>query len=359
VLALASSSAAARSPASAAPRLSFVVFGDSQFSSTSCTSGVPERMAIPRAINALAPDLVLHTGDLMDHGWEKGAYRQFTRCYRALLARTPLFPTMGNHDAALQAHRRYKRYLEQQLLVVNPAVMGSAARQGFALFYADDPTPYSESFRRTSRRDQVPSGVSFKTFYAFRAQNAYFISFEQGTRWWANTPLHWLERHLKRARADAAIRHVFVIMHHPMYSTTMDEQSRSGCVAPVRRLYEPLFRRYDVTMVFSGHAHLYDRFFVPDDHRRTRPRRGVRRPRRFVHDGKGIHYIVTGGGGGPLKHCKILKKERSYRYAQRRACVHHVTRVQIQGGQLEVSAVRVRGSAASYRADVIDRFVIR
>jgi 3',5'-cyclic AMP phosphodiesterase CpdA len=360
-LALAASLAAARSPATAAPTrpgLSFVVFGDNQFATTSCTSGVPERMAIPAVITALAPDLVLHTGDLMDHGWEPGAYLRFARCYQGMLARAPLFPTLGNHDAAAQAHRAYKRYLQRQLLVANPAVMGAAARRGFALYYADDPSPYSNTFRRPSHRDEVPSGVTFKTYYAFRTQNAYFISFEQGTRWWSNTPLPWVERQLKLARADAAIKHVVVFMHHPMYSTTMDERSRSGCVEPVRRLYEPLFRRYDVTLVFSGHAHLYDRFYVPDDDRKTRPRRGAR-PRRYPHDGKGIHYIVTGGGGGPLKHCKILKKERSHRYAQRRACVHHVTQVKIRGNQLEVSAVRVRGSAQRHQTKVIDRFVIR
>ena len=362
-LALAAPPAAARSPAAtaapAAAGFSFVVFGDNQFATTSCTSGVPERMAIPAVINALAPDLVLHTGDLMDHGWEPGAYRRFASCYRAMLARAPLFPTLGNHDAAAQAHRQYKRFLERQLLGVNLAVMGPAARRGFTLHYADDPSPYSNTFRRPSHRDQVPSGVTFKTYYAFRVQNVYFISFEQGTRWWSNTPLPWVERQLKLARADPAIRHVVVFMHHPMYSTTMDERSRSGCVEPVRRLYEPLFRRYDVTLVFSGHAHLYDRFYVPDDERRTRPGRGARPRGRFPHDGKGVHYIVTGGGGGPLKRCKILKKERSYRYAQRRACVHHVTRVQIRGGALTVSAVRVRGSAQRHRTKVIDRFVIR
>lgn len=362
-LALATAPLAARDRARTRPKqdpsFSFVVFGDNQFATSSCTSGVPERMALPVAILALAPDLALHTGDLMDHGWDAGAYSRFEACYRALLARVPLYPTLGNHDAAAGAHRRYKHYLERQLLVVNPVVMGAPARRGYALHYGDDPTPYANSFRRPGRRDQVPSGVTFKTYYAFRVANAYFISFEQGTRWWANTPLPWLERHLRRARADASIQHVFVHMHHPMYSTTMDERSVSGCVAPVRRLYEPLFRRYDVTMVFSGHAHLYDRFYVPDDDHPTRAPAGRRPTASFAHDRKGIHYVVTGGGGGPLKACRVLKRERSYRYAQRRACVHHFTRVQVRGAALKVSAVRVRGSAAKHRAEVIDQFEIR
>ena len=42
---------------------SFVVFGDSQFDPTSCTSGVPERLAIPAAIRAVNPAFIMQAGD--------------------------------------------------------------------------------------------------------------------------------------------------------------------------------------------------------------------------------------------------------------------------------------------------------
>jgi len=97
------------------PSFSFVVFGDNQFATNSCTSGIPERMAVPKAILKLSPDLVLHTGDLMDHGYDSGAYAKFVSCYSGMLAKLPFFPTMGNHDAGYLGVKNYKRYLARQL----------------------------------------------------------------------------------------------------------------------------------------------------------------------------------------------------------------------------------------------------
>ena len=339
------------------PSFSFVVFGDNQFATTSCTSGVPERLAVPAAVMALKPDLVLHTGNLMDHGYDAGAYAKFASCYSKLLAKLPFFPTMGNHDAGYTGVKNYKAYLKGQLFSVNPKVVGqSAYAKAFSVTFNDDPTAYSQSFSSPSHLSAVPSGVSFKTFYAFSHKNAYFISFEQGTRWWTNTPKPWLEKHLKQARANPAIQHIFVHMHHPLYSSTMAENTSGECIGPVRKHYEALFRKYDVTVVFSGHAHLYDRFYVPDDGHATRKDPP---PKTYPGGGQAIHYIVTGGGGGGLNSCNTLKKEKSYAFFQRRFCVHHVTRVQVSGKQLTISAVKVQGSASSYSTKVVDSFVVQ
>ncbi|MBT7300963.1 MAG: hypothetical protein HN849_15695, partial [Victivallales bacterium] len=52
---------------------SFVVFGDNQCAINSATSGVPQRQALPLIVRDLKPTFVLHTGDVMDHGWEPTA----------------------------------------------------------------------------------------------------------------------------------------------------------------------------------------------------------------------------------------------------------------------------------------------
>jgi hypothetical protein len=315
---------------------------------------VPERLAVPKVVIDLKPDFVVHTGDLMDHGYESGAYAKLVSCYSAMLAKHPFFPTLGNHDAGKGGVWNYKSFLEEQLQQRNPKAWGAGYKKAFTLHYEDDPTQYSTSFSAPTHTDKVPSGVSFKTFYAFRHRNAYFISFEQGTRWWANTPKPWLEKHLKKASADPSIEHVFVFLHHPIYSTTMSELASGECIQPVRKHYQALFRKYDVTMVFSGHAHLYDRFYVPDDGSATREDPP---PKAFPHDGKAIHYIVTGGGGGGLNSCK-LKQEKSYAYAQKRACTYHVTRVKVTGEKLSVSIHKVKGSQSSYTKKVIDSFTV-
>jgi len=343
-------------------RFSFVVFGDNQFATRSPTSGVPERMAVPEVVVALKPDLVLHTGDLMDHGYEKGAYDRFVEYYAGMLGSTPLFPTMGNHDAARGGTRSYRAFVEKQLKVRNPSVGGETFRRHAKLWLGDDPKPYPQSFSDPARgkfKPDLPSGVTFKTFYAFRFRNALFLSLEQGTRWWANTPRSWMEKHLRAARKGPGIDHIFVTMHHPMYSTTMRETppdpkkpSSGECIEPVRRLYEPLFRKYDVTMVFSGHAHLYDRFCVPDDDRATRRDPP---PASYPHDGRRVHYIVTGGGGGPLNRSG-LRQEHSYRFFQRRLQAYHVTEVRVDGKRLDVRVRRVSGTGKLPKHELFDSF---
>jgi len=348
----------------AKPAFSFVVFGDNQFATNSPTSGVPERMAIPNVVLALKPTFVLHTGDLMDHGRDPEAYERFVQYYDEMLRRVPFFPTMGNHDAGYPGIRNYKAYLKKQLWELNAGAFGPDYRERFNIFYEDDKADYPTRFddpRCRGFKDRVPSGVSFKTFYAFRFANAYFISCEQGTRWWANTPTPWLERHLQQARGNSEIDHIVVYLHHPLYSTTMREsppdpaKPGSGeCIAPVRRQFEPLFRTYDVTLAFSGHAHLYDHCYVPDDDHDTRAEPP---PTRYPHDGQGVHYIVSGGGGGALNRGGWVK-DRSYRYFQKRVCAYHVIQVEVAGKALSVTVHTVNGSAEKHTSTVFDRFTV-
>ena len=361
-MAVAAMALPASSAVAAAP-YSFVVFGDNQFATASPTSGVPERMALPKVVLALQPAFVLHTGDLMDHGYDEGAYERFAEYYQDMLAAVPFFPTMGNHDAGKGIHN-YAAFLEKQLRERNPSAWGPTWDREVVVRFRDDPTEYPTSFQDpgvAAARRLVPSGVSFKTYYSARIRNLCLISFEQGTRWWANTPLGWLEETLRQAQADPAVEHIVVIMHHPMYSSTMrddppDPAKPAGgeCIRPVRRLYEDLFRTYDVTLVFSGHAHLYDRFYVPDD---DRPTRADPPPVSYPHDGRGIHYVVTGGGGGPLNR-GTWREESSWAFSQRRLCAYHVTEVQVDGRALRVRVHQVEGSADAPRHSLFDEFTI-
>jgi hypothetical protein len=339
---------------------SFVVFGDNQFATTSCTSGIAEREAVPELVLSLEPDAVLHTGDLMDHGYEAGSYEQLEHCYAELFARLPFFPTSGNHDQSSSGLYSYEPYLERQLFGTNPALWDASWDGDLEHFYEDDPQDYSESFSSPSHQDDVPSGVSFETFYAVRIRDAYIISFEQGTRWWSNTPRSWLEDHLAAARSDPRVKHVFVIMHHPMYSTTMAEGGDGEAIGPVRGYYEELFRAYDVSIAFAGHAHVYEHFHVPDDGTGTR-RDDSASAASYPRDGSAVHYVVTGGGGGPLPSCDPMaspREEHSAGYIQGRRCGYHVTRVSVDGERLEVEIVGVDGGAGAWTSEVWERWAI-
>jgi len=342
---------------------SFVVFGDNQFATENPTSGVPERLALPKVVASLKPTFILHTGDLMDHGYDAGAYDRLVDNYRDMLAGAPFFPTMGNHDAG-KGIDNYAAFLESQLRVRNATVYGDAYGRDFVLHFRDDPQQYPTSFSDPgvdAARQRVPSGVSFKTYYSIRFRNLVVISLEQGTRWWANTPLGWLEETLRAARRDPGVAHVIVTMHHPLYSTVMlddpPDPAKPGsgeCMLPVRRLYEGLFRKYDVTLVFSGHAHLYDRFCVPDD---GTPTRSETPPARYAHDGTAVHYVVTGGGGGPLNPGD-WKELSSWPFSQKRVCAYHVVEVQVQGRELRVRVHLVSGNRDAPGQALFEEFCI-
>lgn len=77
--------------------------------------------------------------------------------------------------------------------------------------------------------------------------------------------LEWLEKELSSSGSDWKI----AFFHHPLYSSG----ARHGSDMALRAAVEPLFVKYGVSLVLSGHDHFYER---------TKPQRG-------------IHYFVIGG----------------------------------------------------------------
>lgn len=331
------------------PAFTFVAFGDTQLITGSCSGAAPEQGAIPRVLLSLGPDLIVHVGDVVDRGSQRQSYDTFFNCYGPVLMRHPLFPTMGNHDADWgDGIHNYKKYLDKQLLTFNRMRLGH-----YPLWYKDDPTPYPTDLTKPLYKDKVPSGFTFKTYYAFRHRNAYFISFEQGTPAWTNTPKPWLEQHLKAARADRDIEHIFVFLHFPLYVSNVPEWDNYIGLHVVRHHYEQLFQKYDVTMVFSGHVHIYSHAYVPDD---GAPTRTSSPPQTYPHDGKAIHYIVTGGGSWIPDPVPDENKGKSYDYIQNRRAGHHVVEVRVKGSSVGVTVVGVKGSRENHAVSVWDAF---
>jgi predicted MPP superfamily phosphohydrolase len=77
----------------------------------------------------------------------------------------------------------------------------------------------------------------------------------------------WLEKELKASSSNWKI----VVFHHPLYSSG----DRHGSDLRLREVLEPLFVKYNVSVVLNGHDHFYER----------------------VKPQKGIAYFVVGSGG--------------------------------------------------------------
>ena len=79
--------------------------------------------------------------------------------------------------------------------------------------------------------------------------------------------IRWLEKELAASHDDWKI----AFFHHPLYSSG----DRHGSDLRLREVLEPLFVKYNVSVVLTGHDHFYER----------------------VKPQKGITYFVVGSGG--------------------------------------------------------------
>lgn len=110
-----------------------------------------------------------------------------------------------------------------------------------------------------------PYNMNGQRYYTFVRNNVRFFALDSTIM--DRRQLEWLEGALKEAREDWKI----CFFHHPLYS----DASRHGSSFDLRQLLEPLFVKYGVNVVFSGHDHVYER----------------------VKPQKGIYYFVSGAAG--------------------------------------------------------------
>jgi acid phosphatase type 7 len=262
--------ATAPAAGSTAP-FAFVVFGDTR-------NGVEQHRRVLEKVIAEAPSFVLATGDMVDEGYSEDQWQAFFDVEQALMKTTVLFPALGNHD-------RQGR--------------GRTADTYRAYFAVPE------------------NGADTERYYAFTFASARFVVLDSNSNSFALTDqTAWLERELIAARQDPAIRHIFIVMHHPPFSVSLH-----GGAVDLRERWTPLFEKYQVSAVFSGHDHVYER---------------------ALHNG--IHYFVSGGGGAPLYPRRpspnpvdadaVVKFER----------VLHYLRVNVTADRVEVTGVRADGT---------------
>lgn len=106
-----------------------------------------------------------------------------------------------------------------------------------------------------------------KLYYSYKApkQSVRFFALESG--YMEPEQVKWIEDQLKSSSEDWKIAY----FHHPLYSSGKTH----GSDLDLRRVLEPLFVKYNVSVVFQGHDHVYERI-LPQ---------------------MGIYYWVIGSGG--------------------------------------------------------------
>jgi 3',5'-cyclic AMP phosphodiesterase CpdA len=118
----------------------------------------------------------------------------------------------------------------------------------------------------TNERFYKPFNMNGESYYTYKKGNVRF--FVLNSNYMDPKQVAWLETQLRDASKGAW---KICYFHHPLYSSGKFH----GPSLDLRKLLEPLFIKYGVDAVFSGHEHIYER----------------------VHPQNGIYYFTEGASG--------------------------------------------------------------
>lgn len=304
--------------------LRMVIYGDSR-------SGHAVHAQIIQGIVAEDPDVVIHTGDVVERGTEEGDWDRFFAVAGPLLARMPVYLTPGNHEYAPKrkgAERLFalfqtmfppqpppgtppftpSRRAERAMTGLGPE-LAQAPAGGPAL---GTPTPMPMPAPASADPAEAPRG-----YFSLDVSGVHLISLDSNQ---LSRPeqLAWLEQDLAQVDKRRA-RATIVWLHDGPFSAG----GWHGDSAVAQRELVPILEKHRVSLIVSGHDHNYER-----------GRRGQ------------LSYLVSGGGGAELRplRCGAPGKRRCKNPPQAFFNEHHYIRVEFLPGALRLCPKRLDGS---------------
>ena len=275
--------------------IGFFAFGDQKY-----ISGTDEINDIAEGINETyyynKNTFILHTGDIVYQGGYSFEDKDYWKNYfkidgmRDLLSNMPMFTTPGNHDVDKGDGSNH----------INAA--------NYHRYFPYGVTVYNPYYHRTYGPIQIYSLTSYPmetNNYCSDTNRNYRPHDLGGTGQW-----DWLKANLEAHDGDWRGWKV-VIMHAPMYSPDDCNNQYDA-----RTHLQPLFERYGVDLVLSGHEHYYARKTV-----------------------NGITYLILGGAGAGLSlpdnsPCRSDPQCKGFDYVANK---HHWAHFTIHGDEMHVS----------------------
>jgi Icc-related predicted phosphoesterase len=241
----------------------FIAYGDTRFHDPKDTDAAnpPVRVALVQAIAEANPAFVCFTGEIVYNGYDKDDWKVWdseTSVWRE--KKIPVYPTLGNHD-----------------------------------LHGKEEVALGNYFQR------FPD-LKNSRYYSVRAANTLILVLDSSLDELTGPQGQWLADKLDHVPAD--VDFVFVMLHHPPYTSSSDTKlfggghSARGQEQALAKMLEARQAqvRYRL-VVFSGHVHNYER-----------------------HEHGGVTYFVSGGGAAhayPIKRAKddpFQSKEVNYHY---------------------------------------------
>ena len=183
----------------------------------------------------------------------------------------------GQYDLAKQFYAAYERQAFPLVIMVGDNIYGSERPQDFVRKFEEPYKPlldrgvkfYASLGNHDSREQRFykPFNMEGKLFYSFKAPEQDVRFFALDSTYLDQPQLDWLKKELEGAKEAWKIPY----FHHPPYSSA----GRHGSDPRIRATLEPIFIANKVSVVFTGHDHVYER----------------------IKPQQGITYFVTGSGG--------------------------------------------------------------
>lgn len=128
-----------------------------------------------------------------------------------------------------------------------------------------------------NQRFYKPFNLGGERYRTFKKGNARFFVLD--SNYMDPDQLQWLEKELQASGSDWKIAY----FHHPLYTA-----ATRGPSLELRGVLEPLFVKYGVSVVFTGHEHLYER---------VKPQKGI------------VHFVA--GGSAKLRSGDLRKNAQT------------------------------------------------
>jgi predicted phosphodiesterase len=141
------------------------------------------------------------------------------------------------------------------------------------------------SYQHLFSRSADPNAPDSELYYSFDYGNVHFVALDLN---WndgvdysvGTTQYNWLKKDLE---SEAAKRATWIVVfgHYPAYTT--GNHGNDNDIRAIRGSLVPLFENTGVDIYICGHDHIYERSYK-----------------------NGVHYLVTGGGGAPLRKINVV-----------------------------------------------------
>jgi 3',5'-cyclic AMP phosphodiesterase CpdA len=165
------------------------------------------------------------------------------------------------YETAQQLTSAYDRFQFPIVVMMGDNLYGSERPQDFSSKFE---TPYKALLDKgvkfyaclgnhdsREQRYYKPFNMGDKLYYSFKAPKEDVRFFVLESTYMDQDQLKWVEDELKKSGEKWKIAY----FHHPLYSSARTH----GSTLKLREVLEPLFIKYNVSLVLNGHDHTYER----------------------------------------------------------------------------------------------------